>query len=177
MNLNKTTKFLVSIIICELAGVMGAVFTTPEITSWYSTLNKSSFNPPSWVFGPVWTILFILMGISLYLVWAKNWEVKVSARDRKIKAWNIFSQKLWTGDWRRINVILIFCAQLALNIIWSIIFFGMHAVDIAFFEALMLWLAILYTIINFYRISKNASLLLIPYLLWVSLAIVLNYYV
>ncbi len=147
MNFNKIIKFLVSIIICQLAGVIGAVFTTPEINGWYKSLNKPSFNPPSWVFGPAWTMLFILMGISLYIVWSK----KISFRN-----------------------ILIFAIQLAINILWSVVFFGMHSPSAAFFVLLLLWVAILFTIINFYKVSKIAAWLLVPYILWVSFAGILN---
>ena len=136
-------KIIISIIICELAGVVGSVFTVPAINGWYSALNKPSFNPPSWIFGPVWTTLFILMGISLYIVWSKKIKLKV---------------------------ILIFATQLILNVLWSIIFFGLHSPVVAFFELLMLWFAIVFMMVNFYRISKIATWLLLPYILWVSFA-------
>lgn len=176
VNKNKLIKLFVSIIICQLAGAIGAIFTTPEIGAWYVTLNKPSFNPPNWIFGPVWSFLFLLMGISLYLVWEKRFAVEVSEKEEKLKTWNPFSRKLWVGSWREENAIIIFFLQLFLNILWSIIFFAMHLPVVAFFEILMLWFAILYTIINFYRISKPASYLLIPYILWVSFATVLNYF-
>ena len=177
MNYNNLLKFLVSVIICELAGMIGSVFTISQIGSWYKGLNKPFFNPPNWIFGPVWTILFVLMGISLYLVWSKNWDVKNKISSDKIKAWNKFSQKLLSGSWQKTNIILIFIIQLVLNILWSVIFFGMHFPNIAFFELLMLWFAILFTIINFYRVSKIAALLLLPYILWVSFAGILNYFI
>jgi translocator protein len=138
-------KFLTSIIICEAAGVVGSIFTIPSIQSWYATLNKPAINPPSWVFGPVWTTLFLLMGISLYLVWAKG------------------------------KVPVIFWVQLVLNVLWSIIFFGWQQPGVAFFELIMLWFAILYTIINFWRVSKPAAYLLLPYIVWVTFAGFLNY--
>lgn len=146
-------KLIISIIICELAGVVGSVFTMPAIKNWYFFLNKPSFNPPDWVFAPVWTILFLLMGISLYLVWQK------------------------IGSWRREKAITIFALQLILNILWSVLFFGLKLPGPAFFEILMLWFAILYTIINFYRISRSASWLLLPYILWVSFAAILNFFI
>ncbi|MCX6721111.1 MAG: tryptophan-rich sensory protein [Candidatus Staskawiczbacteria bacterium] len=170
-------KLLISIIICELAGAAGAIFTTPQIGTWYMFLTKPAFNPPSWIFGPVWTALFVLMGISLYLVWTKNFVVKNELKIKKRKAWNKLSQKFFTGEWQKANIILIFTTQLGLNALWSIIFFGMHFPAAAFFELLMLWFAILYTIINFYRVSKTASYLLIPYILWVSFAGVLNFFI
>jgi translocator protein len=146
------TKLLVSIFICQLAGIIGAVFTFSSIPTWYSTLNKPSFNPPNWIFGPVWTLLFLLMGISLYLIWNRgfnNQSVKIA--------------------------VIIFAIQLALNIIWSLLFFGLRYPLFAFIEIIMLWLAILITIIKFYNINVTAALLLIPYLLWVSFAAILNY--
>ncbi|MFA6411044.1 MAG: TspO/MBR family protein [Candidatus Buchananbacteria bacterium] len=138
-------KLLASIVICEMAGIVGSFFTVPSIKGWYATLSRPALNPPNWIFGPVWTTLFLLMGIALYLVWSK----------RKIPA--------------------IFWAQLILNILWSVIFFGWHNLGAAFFELILLWLAILYTIISFYRISKPAAYLLVPYILWVTFAGFLNY--
>jgi len=168
-------KFIASIVICQMAGLVGSVFTTPAIDSWYVTLNKPAFTPPGSFIGLVWIILFFLMGISLYLVWSKNWAVKVTADSPLSKFWNRFSEKLWLGTWREENAMAIFILQLALNVLWSVIFFGLKLPDLAFFELLMLWFAILYTIINFYRISKLASYLLLPYILWVSFAGFLNF--
>ena len=168
-------KFIISIVICQVAGVIGAFFTAPKVNSWYATLNKPSFTPPGSFIGIVWTILFFLMGISLYLVWSRNWQVSVLADKLGRKAWNRFSEKLWSGTWREENAILIFALQLILNILWSMVFFGLESPGLAFFELIMLWFAILYTIANFYRISKTAAYLLIPYILWVSFAGFLNF--
>jgi len=175
MKYNNLLKFLTSIIICELAGMVGSVFTIPQIGSWYKELNKPFFNPPSWIFGPVWTALFVLMGISLYLVWLKKWDPKNRIGSDKTKAWNSYSQKFFTGHWKRINIILIFATQLILNVLWSVIFFAVHSPIVAFFELLMLWFAIVFTIVNFYRVSKIAAFLLLPYILWVSFAGILNF--
>ena len=172
--MKNAAKLIISILICEFAGVVGSFFTAPAIRSWYYFLNKPSFNPPSWLFAPVWTILFLLMGISLYLVWSKDFTANVSANDAQKKAWNPISAKLWSGSWREENAALIFILQLVLNILWSVIFFGLKSPILAFFEILMLWFAILYTIVNFYRISKTAAYLLIPYIVWVSFAAILN---
>lgn len=158
-----------------MAGVIGSIFTMPKIGTWYATLNKPSFTPPGWVIGAVWIILFFLMGISLYLVWSKNWKPTVSSQDKKVKYWNRFSEKLWKGTWREENVVFVFVLQLVLNILWSVLFFGLQSPGMAFFELLMLWWAILYTIANFYRIHRLAAYLLIPYILWVSFAGVLNF--
>lgn len=173
--MRKTAKFIISVLICQLAGFAGWFFTAPAIKTWYVFLAKPSFSPPSSVFAPVWTVLFLLMGLALYLVWARNWQIEVTAEEAEQKTWNPISQKLLTGSWREENVKAIFTLQLVLNILWSFVFFGLKAPDLAFFEILMLWFAILYTIVNFYRISKNASLLLLPYILWVTFAAVLNF--
>jgi len=170
----KVIKLLFCIIICQLAGVVGSLFTAPEIDSWFKTLIKPSFSPPNWLFAPVWTILFLLMGISLYLVWDKNWVVKNEIGNSKQKIWNSWSRELAIGKWQKINIILIFAFQLILNILWSVIFFGMHSPMVAFFEVLTLWVAILFTIVNFYRVSKLAAYLLVPYIVWVSFAAILN---
>lgn len=176
MKYNNLLKLVVSIIICELAGSIGAIFTTPAINSWYKTLNKPFFNPPNWIFGPVWTTLFVLMGISLYLVWTKKLVIKNEIGFKHKKAWNSLSQKFFNGALQKENIILVFAFQLVLNVLWSVIFFGAQNMGLAFFELLMLWVAIAYTIINFYRVSKVAALLLIPYILWVSFAGILNYF-
>lgn len=177
MKHNNLFKLLISIIICQLAGIVGSIFTIKEIKDWYIYLNKPSFNPPNWIFGPVWTILYVLMGISLYLVWKNGFAVKNNIKTLGKKPWNRYSEKFWFGSWQKINIISIFCLQLLLNTLWSIIFFGMNQPGIAFFELLMLWVSILYMMINFYRVSKISSLLLIPYLLWVSFAGFLNLFI
>jgi len=158
-----------------MAGVIGSVFTIPAIGSWYKTLNKPSFNPPNWIFGPVWTLLFLLMGISFYLVWDKKWVVKNKTKEIKNLKINPWFEKLWTGDWQKINILSIFFVQLLLNVGWSVAFFGMQSPGTALSILLMLWVSILFTIINFYRVSKLSAYLLIPYILWVSFAGILNY--
>jgi benzodiazapine receptor len=145
-------KLIAAIVICNLAGFIGAFFTTDSVRGWYSTIEKPSFNPPSWIFGPVWTTLYVLMGISVYLVWAQGFNapgVKVA--------------------------MLLFGTQLILNTLWSIIFFGMHAPFYALIEIVLLWGFIIATTISFYPISKPAAYLMIPYILWVSFAAVLNF--
>lgn len=171
---NKLLKLIASVLICQVAGIIGSFFTMPAISTWYSTLKKPSIAPPNWVFAPVWIFLFFLMGISLYLVWKKKWEVKVSGK-KKINFWNSLSKKLWIGSWKEENAIAIFVLQLVLNVWWSVIFFGLKFPGLAFFEIIALWFAILYTIVNFHRISKKAAYLLFPYILWVSFAAVLNF--
>lgn len=151
----KTLKFIISIVICQAAGFFGSLFTTPKIATWYQGVTKPSFNPPNYLFGPVWTLLFILMGISLYIIWISKFK------DRTYKK----------------EVITIFAIQLVLNIFWSILFFGFESPMLAFFEIIALWVSIFATIIGFYKISKIASLILIPYILWVSFASVLNFFI
>ncbi len=133
-------------------GTAGSFFTVDSVATWYATIQKPSFNPPDWVFGPVWTVLYILMGLSAYLVWMKGWGRK------EVR-----------------NALAVFGFQLVLNALWSIIFFGAKELFYSFVEILFLWLSIALTMALFYRISKNAALLLVPYLLWVSFAAFLNY--
>lgn len=140
-----------TILFCELAGIIGAIFTTPAIPTWYQSLNKPSFNPPAWVFGPVWTLLYFLMGISLYLV--LNSSVK--------------------SHFKKIGLNF-FYLQLFLNILWSLIFFGFKMPFVAFIEIIFLWLSIFFTIYYFVKTTKLAAYLLIPYLLWVTFASFLN---
>jgi tryptophan-rich sensory protein len=148
--MKKIYKLVISLLIPQLAGGLGGIFTASSVKDWYPVLEKPSLNPPSWVFGPVWTALFFLMGYSLYLVWTSDKE------DKKTAYW-------------------VFAVQLVLNVLWSIIFFGLHSPGGALIEIVFLWLAILATIIVFAKISKPAAWLLLPYILWVSFASYLNY--
>ena len=159
MKINNTLKFIIAIVVSELAGIIGSVFTTPSIPTWYAGLVKPAFNPPSWVFGPVWTTLFALMGISLFWIWQKRPYILENIR------------MLWV--WR-MGVVL-FSGQLILNTLWSIIFFGLRSPGGALIEIVFLWLAILSTIIAFAKISKLAAWLLVPYIVWVGFAMYLNY--
>ncbi len=141
-----------SVLICLSAGFIGSVFTAPSIPTWYASLNKPFFSPPNWLFAPVWTLLYVLMGISLFLV--------LSRGIRK----NEFP-------------LSVFSVQLFLNALWSFLFFGLRSPPFAFLEIIVLWLAIAATIFLFHRISKTAALLLLPYIAWVSFAAFLNFYV
>lgn len=145
--------FIASILLPQAAAAIGSFFTMPSIPTWYAGLAKPSFNPPDWIFGPVWTILYLLMGIALALVWIKGTE-------RKDVRW----------------AMAFFGIQLALNVLWSFLFFHMHMPGAAFIEIILLWLAILITLLAFLRISISAGLLLIPYLFWVSYAVILNFF-
>ena len=173
----KIIRFVVSVLLCEAAGGIGALFTTSQIPTWYAGLIKPSFNPPSAVFGPVWTGLFALMGIALFLVWQKDWQVVNPMLAKGRKAWNSWSERFWTGDLQKANILAVFGVQLGLNVLWSVIFFGLHQPGWAFFELVALWCSIVYVMVNFYRVSKPAMWLLLPYLIWVSFAGVLNYFI
>jgi tryptophan-rich sensory protein len=142
-------KLFLSLLITLAVGGVAGFATASAIGTWYATLNKPFFNPPNWLFAPVWTLLYILMGIALYLVW------RLPAQLRK-------------------NAMILFFAQLALNFAWSFIFFTFHQIGIAFVEIVLLWLVILMTINQFAKLQKTAALLLVPYILWVSFAAVLN---
>ena len=144
-------KLIIAILICQFADFIGSVFTTPSIRTWYAALNKPPLQPPNWIFGPVWLTLYLIMGISLYLIWINKAKPKLKN-----------------------PAITVFALQMALNAIWSVIFFGAHLTLLAFIEIIALWGSILATIILFNRISKAASWLLVPYILWVSFASYLN---
>ena len=159
MSWNNTVKLVTAIGVSELAGVIGAVFTAPSIPAWYAGLVKPALNPPAWIFGPVWTTLYALMGVSLFLVWKRHSDILQNVR--------MSYQCKWAVG--------LFFVQLALNSLWSIFFFGMHSPALALLDSILLWCAILATMILFCCISKPASYLLFPYLLWVSFATYLNY--
>lgn len=175
MRFTNALKFVIAIAVSELAGVIGVVFTAPAISVWYAGLVKSALNPPSWVFGPVWTALYVLIGIALYLVWKNDWKTNNPIWMGEGKAWNAWSRRLWTGDLQKANAVAIFGVQYILNTAWSYLFFGLHLSGFAFFELCALWFSIVWTVIVFYRISRPAAYLLLPYLLWVSFALYLNY--
>jgi len=168
-------KLVVSLVIPLVAGWIGSLYIMPSIGTWYATLAKPALNPPSWIFAPVWTLLYILMGIALFIVWKKDWQVKSELLADCDKSWNPWTRAFWSGDWQKQNIIAIFAVQLVLNVLWSYIFFGLHQPGVAFFELIVLWISILYLIINFYRVSKTVAWLLLPYILWVTFAGYLNW--
>jgi translocator protein len=144
-------KLVISMVLCQLAGFLGSLFTIPAIPTWYKTLKKPFFTPPAWIFGPVWISLFILMGISLFVVWRRQ-------------------------DHPRFKTALIFFfVQLILNVLWSAAFFGLRSPLLGFVDIVLLWVAILLTIQNCFRISRVAGLLLLPYIVWVSFAVALTF--
>ncbi len=150
--MSNTLKLIIAIVVSQLAGIIGSLFTAPAIAGWYTTLAKPTLNPPAWVFGPVWTTLFVLMGIAAFLVWKRG----LDRRDVRI-------------------AVGMFLGQLVLNTLWSVIFFGLQSPGGALVEMVFLWLAILATIVVFAKISRPAAWLLAPYILWVSFAGYLNY--
>lgn len=143
--------FIISILICEGAGGLGGFFTSRSVADWYPTLIKPSFTPPSRVFMPVWTSLYFMMGVSAFLIWKLGWQ------KNGVK-----------------TALLFFIIQLALNVAWSAVFFGLRSPLGGMIVIIILWLTILITIITFFKLSKPSAVLLIPYILWVTFASVLN---
>ncbi len=153
MKINDAGKLAVAVVGTELVGFIGTIWTTPAITSgWYANLAKPEFSPPNWIFAPVWTTLFAMMGVAVFLVWKKDFGRK--------------SVKI---------ALATFLVQLMLNIGWSAIFFGKQSIGGALIEIIFLWLAIFATILSFAKISRSAAWLLAPYILWVSFAGYLNF--
>lgn len=146
----KWSLLIAFILICNLLGAMGALWTSAD-SSWYKNLKKPKFNPPGWVFGPVWTLLFTLMGIALYLIW--------TAPSSKI----------------RLIALVLFGIQFLFNIAWSYLFFGINKPLFSFIDILFLLGFIVATGFYFFKVNKTAGYLLIPYFLWVSFASFLNY--
>lgn len=144
-------KIPVSITVCLLIGFLSGISTADSISGWYTTLEKPFFNPPNWIFGPVWTALYTLMGIAVGLIWNSQ-----ASQDQKKKG------------------LILFGCQLATNGLWSILFFGIQSPLLAFIDIIVLLLLIILTIKAFKPISKTASWLLYPYLAWVSFATLLN---
>lgn len=145
----KVPKLIASLAVTFSAAAAGSLATYPNIPTWYASLEKPVFTPPNWVFGPVWTLLYLAMAVALYLVWTKP------NQDKK-------------------RAITVFGVQLALNALWSIVFFGLHLPWLAVVVILMLLISIIIAMREFYRISRLASYLLIPYALWVSFATILT---
>jgi tryptophan-rich sensory protein len=152
MKINNFSKCFIAIVLVEGVGILSGFLTSASVTTWYIGLEKPALNPPSWIFGPVWTMLYLLMAIAAFLIWKKglqNKEVKVA--------------------------LILFIFQLVLNFFWSIIFFYLHNPAWAFVEIVVLWLTIIATIFVFFKVNRLAAYLLLPYILWVSFAAYLNY--
>ncbi|MCX2475597.1 tryptophan-rich sensory protein [Pedobacter sp. MC2016-05] len=148
----KPVAFLINIVITLGIGALGGLATSESVKTWYPTLNKPSFNPPNWLFAPVWTSLYILIGIAAYLVWIKRDKIAHFPR-----------------------VLAIYFIQLILNLCWSFIFFSLHEIGFALFEILILLIVIVVNAIAFHKIDKWAGYLFIPYILWVGFASFLTY--
>ena len=146
----KPFKFIASLVISFSAAALGSIATTRNIPTWYAGLQKPFFNPPNWVFGPVWTILYTLIGVSLYLVWTKK------TSSTKTRAYTLFA------------------TQLVLNALWSVVFFGLHQPELGLFVIASLVVSTAYTLKLFRPYSTTASNLLVPYLAWISFAMCLN---
>lgn len=143
-------KFVISILIPLLLGAIAGGFTSQAVPDWYASLNRPSFSPPNWIFGPVWTTLYILLGISLYLIWKQ------------------------TPSKERNNALIIFSIQMFLNFIWSFVFFYFNQIGLALIVIIGLWLSIILMLNRFYKIKPLAAYLNLPYILWVTFASVLN---
>jgi tryptophan-rich sensory protein len=148
----RAIQAIVAIGICLVAARIGSAFTLPAIPTWYASLAKPALTPEAWVFAPVWTVLYTLIGVALYLVWSKGWKQN--------------GVPVAVG---------VFGVQLFLNVLWSYAFFVLQAPFLALTVILLLWIAILLTIVAFYRVSTPAAALLIPYLIWVTFAAYLNH--
>jgi len=149
--MNNILKLAISVAVPLAVGGLSGFATARGVATWYPTLTKPWFNPPAWVFGPTWTVLYVMMGLAAFLVWREG-----LARER-VKA-----------------ALVVFALQLALNALWSILFFGMQAPGWALVDIVALWLGIVATVVFFWRVVPAAGLLLLPYLAWVGFATVLN---
>lgn len=146
-------KLIGSILVCQLAGIIGGIFTQSSVQSWYAAIRKPGFTPPGWVFGPVWIVLYLLMGVALYLIW----NTGVASRARHI-------------------ALILFFIQLGLNILWSFLFFYLKNPMLGFIEILILLVFIILTAWKFFGLNQLAGVLFLPYILWVSFASFLNYF-
>jgi len=150
MKANPTGKLIASLLLPLVVGGIAGMFTTAAIPGWYATLNQPSFNPPNWVFGPVWTTLYIILGISLFLIWRLE-----ASKERN-------------------QAILVFTVQLLLNFCWSFFFFYFKLIGVALVDILVLWVSIFIMLIRFYKLKPLAAYINVPYLLWVTFATALN---
>ena len=149
-------KFVISIIICESVGIIGSFFTFSSVSNWFPTLVKPWFSPPSWLFGPVWTMLYFLMGLSLYIIWNSKAEILSKQKYKR-------------------QFFILFGIQLILNALWSFLFFGLKSPIYGLIDILFLDIVVVMTIIYAYRVSKYAAVLLAPYMAWITFATLLNF--
>lgn len=145
-------KLIASFVIVGVTAFMGSIFTSSSVSTWYQTIQKPGFTPPDWVFGPVWTILYILMAVALYLVWKKG----MNRSEVKVAFW-------------------VFVFHLLINALWSLLFFSMQFPAAGFIVIVTLWILIVISMGLFWRVDRRAMYLLVPYILWVSYALALNY--
>ena len=153
MKISNPIKFIISVLIPVGIGAISGLFTASNVKTWFVTVAKPSFNPPGWLFAPVWTTLYVMMGIAFFLVW-KNETIQKSIKQKAI---------------------ILFAIQMVLNFLWSFIFFQQHEIGWALVDIVLLWIFILLTIFSFAPISKTAAWLLVPYISWVSFATILNF--
>lgn len=151
MKIRYIYKLIISVIACQCAGLIGSVFTALAIPTWYATLQKPFFTPPNWLFAPAWITLYLLMGISASIVWHHGLDASGVKKS-----------------------LVTFLIQLVLNALWSVVFFGFESIIYGMIVIVVLWVAILLTMIQFYRIKALAGNLMLPYILWVTFATVLN---
>ena len=150
--MQKILKIILVVVVCVTIGYLSGMVTRDSIITWYPTLVKPVFNPPNWIFAPVWTLLYIMMAIAAGLVWTSDYE------DKAVK-----------------RALGFFAIQFGLNALWSYLFFGLHNPALALIEIVLLLLMIFETYSQFKKINKLAGVLLLPYLAWVSFAMVLNF--
>ena len=150
--LSRTFKIIIMIVTCVVIGAIAGLLTQKGVDTWYTTIQKPSFNPPNWVFAPVWSTLYVMMGIAAGLVWHEMDRQKETVR----------------------KALKFFAIQLALNALWSFLFFGLHNPMLALIEIILLWLMIYETFVQFNKVNKISGYLFIPYLLWVTFALTLN---
>jgi translocator protein len=155
MDSKNIIKLCVALILPLAVGSIAGIFTAQAIPEWYASLNRPSFNPPNGIFGPVWTSLYLLMGMSLYIIWKQS------------------------ADKKRKTAMIIFFIQLLLNFCWTFLFFYFKEIGLALIEIIVMWIAILLMFISFYKVKPVAAYMNIPYILWVSFATILNaaYYI
>ena len=144
-------KLIISIVACQCAGLIGSAFTAPAIPTWYAALEKPPFTPPNWLFAPAWITLYLLMGISASIVWQRGLD------NTRIR-----------------NALITFLVQLGFNVLWSVVFFGLESPLYGVIVIVVLWMAIMLTMVKFFRISTLAGVFMLPYIGWVTFAAILN---
>jgi len=152
--MKKLVQLISSIVLCQLAGLLGSIFTIGQIDGWYEFLEKPFFQPPSWLFGPVWIILYTLMGIAFYLLWQRTQKLSKQQESK--------------------NIVFLFLVHLVFNAIWTPVFFGLHQIGFAFIILMVIVGSLIYIMQRVWALDRRITYLLIPYLVWVSFATILN---